>query len=182
MRASRRELRARERQQRPREDPGPELPERDDAAQAADPGATHHPQQQRLELIVGVMSGQQPFRWLEQAPQRAVAHIARRGFQALAARAIHRNAQADVLDAERGSGLRAPLAPVRGIRMQPVIDMRGTQARAEIEAPQRGEQHGRVETAAEGDRHARGRRVREPAVEHRTQLGQERQHEEINPL
>ena len=57
----RHELRACEAEERPTEKPAAERPERDDAAHPAHPAAAHEAEQQRLELVIGVVSREQNF-------------------------------------------------------------------------------------------------------------------------
>ena len=59
---------------------------------------------------------------------------------------------------------RAMRAPLRGLRVQAVIDVGRTNRRRQGEPAQRGEQHRGVEPAAERNRHARRRLRPGPAA------------------
>ncbi len=142
-----------------------ERPERDDAAQAADARAAQQPQQQRLELVVAVVGRQQPFAGRQQLAEHAIARIARSRLEALPRREIDRHARGDEFRAECRGRRGAVRAPRGGLRVQAVVDVRGTHSRRQLEAAERGQQHSGVETAAERDGQARRqlRREAQPA-------------------
>ena len=58
--------------------------------------------------------------------------------------------------------------------MQPVIDVRGAQRRAQLQTRERREQDRRIDAAAERDDDARAVRGRRPALERRTNARDER--------
>ena len=59
------------------------------------------------------------------------------------------------VDAETGGHGRALRGPGDRVGVEPVIDMRGAEARAKTEPRERGQQHRRVDAAAERDEETR---------------------------
>jgi hypothetical protein len=122
------ELGASELQQRAREPAAAEDLDGGHATEAAQPGAAQQRHQHRLQLIVGVMRGQQDFVRLQDFPERRVARVASGRLDAHLCACRDADDQWDELDLERLRNPAAPPAPARRIGMQLMIDMRGAHA------------------------------------------------------
>ncbi len=100
------------------------------------------------------MSGEQDFVRLQDLPERGVAGFARRSLGAQLGIRRDSDDQRDELDLQRLRHAAALLAPARRIRMQLMIDVRGTHAVVGTVgdgASQRMQQDGRIEPAAVRD-------------------------------
>ncbi len=136
-----------------------EAAERRHARDRAQPAAAQPLQQDRFELVVGVMSGEQDLARFEPVGQRRIARFAGGGLGALPRDPRHDDTDVVEGNAVRRRKLATRTCPVRGIGLQRVIDVDRPQARVQParagQLRQRDEQDRGVESAAQCDAESR---------------------------
>ena len=147
---------AREFEQRPRVPcRGAEAAERRHARDRAQPASAQPLQQDGLELVVGVVGGEQHLTRFEPGRERGIASFAGCSLRTLARIQVDGDPDFVAGDAVRVRQLTARTRPLRGIGMQRMIDVDGPQSRGETarvcQLRQRDEQDRGVEPAAQCD-------------------------------
>ena len=141
-------------EQRPHELARTESRPRGNRAQPPDARAAHQAQQEGLDLIVGMVRGQQRLTGRQRLRKGGVAGTPGGGLDAVAGRAIDIDQDDFERHSQRSGHARAMRRPGIRIVMQTVIDVDGSQAGvAEFRAQfvQRVQEHRRIESAAERD-------------------------------
>ena len=133
--------------------------ERRHARDRAQPASAQPLQQDRFELVVRVMSGEQDLTGFEPVGQRRIARLAGGGFGTLPRDPRHDDADVIEANAVRPGELLTCPCPLRGVGLQRVIDVDRPQARVQL-APWANcasatSMHRGVESAAQCDAESR---------------------------